>query len=540
MNHYLKPHIAAKLLKLNKLLTQSLKLEEVLQNVVASASELVKVADTIIIYLFDETEEKLKFAEGEGVDSKVLQQIAFSPGESIAGKIFQEREAKLFVSEEEIDSFMNNMSQENYPHYFQGIYRRKIKSAFCVPIVNKDRCLGVLVVDNFKQDGIFTESDMQVIQVLAEQSAIAIDNSNVYQSLKKTNNLLKQAAEMHHRYYQLIIEGGGIDRIVSMLKRFINSDVIFDSTDIYEEDDNKIFPIVRGKEVLGILQLAKPFSDFTAIEQAAIEQASLVIAIELMKDHALMVKELQFREEVFNQLMEGIPNHDLGRILQYFEWDEYSDVQCMVMEGSNNPLWKQDRLKDKERLVRSIEEALTAVCGKSLVITRAFQIITVFPANNDKITGNAITNIKANSGTKQLLFGVGRRTSISKIATSHGEAVRSLSYAKVSPDKNIVEYAKLGMERLLHEIDSSIVIMYIQDKLGDLLSAEKDLLETLQTFIKCNKNHKDTAANLHIHVNTLYYRLRRIEKLLDIDMNNQKEWLDLVVALQLYVASNNY
>ncbi|SFB02200.1 GAF domain-containing protein [Lentibacillus halodurans] len=198
------PQTASKLLELNKLLTQSLKLESVLQNVIAAASELIEIADTFIVYLYDESADKLKLAEGKGIHEESLKKVAFDPGESIAGKVFRDREPKLFTSEQEIDRYMSNMSKVNYRYYYKGVYKQKIKSAFCVPILNRNRCLGVLVVDNFKENGIFAEEDMQVIRVVAEQSAIAIENSNVYHNLKEKNDLLAQSISIHTKYYRLM------------------------------------------------------------------------------------------------------------------------------------------------------------------------------------------------------------------------------------------------------------------------------------------------------------------------------------------------
>src|SRR5690625_4986930 len=96
---------AEKLLEINKLLTQSLKLEDVLRNVIKAASELIEVSDVLIIYLYDEETNTLRFAEGEGVLKNKLKKIRFKPGESISGKVFVERKSKLFVSEQEIDMY---------------------------------------------------------------------------------------------------------------------------------------------------------------------------------------------------------------------------------------------------------------------------------------------------------------------------------------------------------------------------------------------------------------------------------------------------
>lgn len=44
-----------------------------------------------IIYLYDEKTKTLKFAEGQDVDKEAFEKIAFAPGESIAGRVFQEK-----------------------------------------------------------------------------------------------------------------------------------------------------------------------------------------------------------------------------------------------------------------------------------------------------------------------------------------------------------------------------------------------------------------------------------------------------------------
>lgn len=538
--HPMNPETSAKLLAINKLLTQSLELQEVLQNVTAAASELISVPHTFIIYLYDESVDKLRLAEGKGINKEALQKVSFLPGESIAGKVYRDKEPKLFKSEPEIDSYMENMSEKNYQYYYEGVYKRKIKSTFCVPILNNNRCLGVLVVNNFEENGIFTKADMQVIRVVADQSAIAIDNSNVYQSLKEKNHLLNQSVLIHKQFHQLIVEGAGIEEIVSLLQSIIGSKVVHHPTNIYEEDEN-VFPIVRGKEVLGILELEKSFASFEEIEQAAIEHASLTIALELIKDNALLEKELQFREEIFNQLIEGISSYDLKRLVHYFDWDEDEQVQCIIVEGKQEPIWQQNKLKDKEWFIRSIDTILTAMSGKCLVFPHAFRLIIVISTGRENSAWDVIKRIEAEwKSKKQLQYGIGRETVIYHLSNSYKEAIRALNYAKSAKETNVAEYAELGFERLLHEVDTSTIDVFIQDKLGNLLAADPNFIETLQTFIENNKNHKETAASLHIHGNTLYYRLKKAEELLQIDLTNEKNWLDLEIAIRLFVASNKF
>ncbi|RNC96219.1 helix-turn-helix domain-containing protein [Lysinibacillus halotolerans] len=537
-NSYLTLSKAKKLLEINKMLTQSLKLEEVLKNLITAASELVQVTDTFMIYLYDELTGKLKIAEAIGVEIEPLKRIEFAPGESITGKVFLEKKSKLFKSEQEIDFYMSNMSEENYQFYYEGVRRQKIKSAFCVPILYQDSCLGVLIVDNFNQDGIFSDADLEVIQIIADQSAIALEHSRVYQNLLQKNEMLSNTISIHKKFYQFIIDGEGIGQILLLLETLIGSKVVHRETNLYHEDSN-YYPIVRSHEILGVLELERPFETFPEFEQLIIEHACSAIALELTKNSALLEQEFHFRQEIFNQLLHDLTNSDLKRILTYLQWNEVSDIQCIIIEGSANPLWDRNKLTDKQWLVLSFENMLKSICTNSFIVANAFQLIVVLPDLKDDQLSQIINEIEMIVGKeKKVLIGIGRKTSIQQIAISYHEAIQSINYAKTTKQSYIVEYAKLGMERLFHDLEPQRIEIFIQDKIGKLLKTDFLLIDTLLSFINQNKNHKETAKALHIHGNTLYYRLRKIEDILQIDLNDEKEWVDLVIAVQLYVVSH--
>src|SRR5699024_12165863 len=85
----------------------------------------------------------------------------------------------------------------------------------------------VVVVDNFSKDNIFTKEDMQVIETIADQSAIAIDNAKVYQAVKEKNELLKKSISIHNQFYKFIIEGRGMEYVIQLLEILIYSYVNF-------------------------------------------------------------------------------------------------------------------------------------------------------------------------------------------------------------------------------------------------------------------------------------------------------------------------
>lgn len=528
---------ANKLLKINKILTQSLRLDEILHSVIQAASELVDVADVIIIYLYDNETKTLRFAKGEGVDDAAFVHIAFVEGESITGKVFIQQKSKLFTSRDEIDEYMRNMSDNNVRYYSKGVQQRDVRSLFCVPILYENRCLGVVAVNSYRQDCIFTPEDMMVIEVVAGQSAIAIENARVHEHLQQKNALLEKSISIHNTFYQLMIEGRGIDAILSLLTRMIGISVSYYSY-LDVTADTHLFPIRRGVDTFGFLSLTQPFEQFSEMDKITIEQASLSIALELIKENALYEKEVYFKEQVFNRLMEGLSGRELDAALEYVNWRTDTHVQCIIIEGNQKPLWKVEELDGKGRFVKFVERKLRSGQVIPLIFARAFQLIIIVPKISEQMIQELYSSIRQMmSGDSDIILGVGRETSLQELSVSYKEAIQSVGYAR-KYDISIVEYSMLGIERLLYEVDQELLERFMNDKLRLLKTADPTLIHTLNVFIQSNSSQKRTAKVLHVHPNTLYYRLKKAEELLGIDFTNGKDWIDFVVAFKIYMELN--
>jgi DNA-binding PucR family transcriptional regulator len=60
-----------------------------------------------------------------------------------------------------------------------------------------------------------------------------------------------------------------------------------------------------------------------------------------------------------------------------------------------------------------------------------------------------------------------------------------------------------------------------------------DYMATIEAFLENNLNLENTAAQLHIHVNTLRYRLNKIQSLLHVDLKDAAQRFQLELALRL-------
>ena len=64
------------------------------------------------------------------------------------------------------------------------------------------------------------------------------------------------------------------------------------------------------------------------------------------------------------------------------------------------------------------------------------------------------------------------------------------------------------------------------------------LLDTLIKYFRNNENQKQTCKELFIHVNTLQYRLKKIEALCGLHMNDMQEKINLYVSLLSHMMEN--
>jgi len=67
-----------------------------------------------------------------------------------------------------------------------------ISSRICVPMIFKDRVVGVLYHDNRLLSSAFKESDLEILSFFAAQAAIALDNAKAYEEIQELNRRLKE------------------------------------------------------------------------------------------------------------------------------------------------------------------------------------------------------------------------------------------------------------------------------------------------------------------------------------------------------------
>jgi HD-GYP domain-containing protein (c-di-GMP phosphodiesterase class II) len=86
---------------------------------------------------------------------------------------------------EEVCILANDASHDDRFLGSESILAMNLRSVMCAPLVNKGTVLGVIYLDSGAKPDCFDENDIALLSALASQSAVAIDNSRLYEDIQK-------------------------------------------------------------------------------------------------------------------------------------------------------------------------------------------------------------------------------------------------------------------------------------------------------------------------------------------------------------------
>ena len=135
--------------------------------------------------------------------------------------------------------------------------------------------------------------------------------------------------------------------------------------------------------------------------------------------------------------------------------------------------------------------------------------------------------------------GIGQVYPSCSLDKSYQEACISLTLSRLIGKRNFVQrFSDLGFFSLIFSHDTGTLYNYCLKSLAPLLDYDKktngELLTTLRILLDSSFNYKQTADSLYIHVNTLYYRIERIQKLLGVNLSQMDIRLNLYAAIKVW------
>ncbi|MGR3174340.1 MAG: ATP-binding protein [Candidatus Scalindua sp.] len=255
------------------IINSTLNIVEVLENIMRYANRMTNsVASTLM--LLDEETGDLVFSVPTGPKSDSLTDFRLPPGKGIAGWV-AENEQHLLIPDVKKDKRFYGKTDE-----MSGF---ETKSILCVPLKAKSKMIGVLEVVNKVGDTSFTEEDAMLLNIFANQAAVAIENARFYGELKdryeEEKQLQEKLAESEKLRAMGLMASGVAHDFNNMLA------IIFGNIDLIEVEDNKDMILKR----------------LAIIKKAAVDSANIIKR--LQKFTKTNSEDTQFQPVKFNDLV---------------------------------------------------------------------------------------------------------------------------------------------------------------------------------------------------------------------------------------------
>jgi carbohydrate diacid regulator len=127
-------------------------------------------------------------------------------------------------------------------------------------------------------------------------------------------------------------------------------------------------------------------------------------------------------------------------------------------------------------------------------------------------------------------------TDLKNVSASYKEARMAQEVGKIfEAGRQIVNYEKLGIGRLIYQLPLSLCRMFINEVLHgvNIDKIDDETLTTVEKFFDFHLNVSETSRQLYIHRNTLVYRLDKLQKLTGLDLRNFDDAITFKITLMV-------
>lgn len=239
---------------------------------------------------------------------------------------------------------------------------------------------------------------------------------------------------------------------------------------------------------------------------------------------------------------------------RFWGWDFNKPHDLLLIEADN---FEQLRHKEKvmETLQLTVEADLRPHYHYVIVSQMQDQLVAIMPGDPSKIKQGK-QHLKATAASLQrnlakiftavtFSIGIGKcyATGID-LCRSYQEAKLALSLGRfIQERQHITHFEDLGVIRLLSYISLEQLDDYCQEYLAPLIRYDEEnetqYLEIIQTYFQQNGDLNSVAKKMFMHPNTVRHRLKKIEEILDLDLQMMEDRMSLAIACKIIKMCKN-
>lgn len=459
------------------------------------------------------------------------------------------------------------------------------RAIVAVPLVAGTEVLGTLN-GYYASVHTFTRYEIERLILLANHAAIAVTSARrldelraMTGSLREQRDALARSEQIHERLLAVTLRSGGIGGIAAALSDLIGRAVLIDDARQVElaragddiefpsaairsgipDDDSTatVVPVrdaegaatgwlvanVRlGHEVAARIWFPGAVDALDALQVRAVEHASIVVSVELLREQTAAEVERRLRGELLADVLTGGASLSPQLLERAQRLGHDLTVAHVAIVATVTGPGEAALRRAWQRALAVVTELASAFAPRPLVATHSGALVVLWPdtAAADEPPGVLVHRVMARVAPE-----ITATVAVSDSQPAGGgECYRIAKGAldialQAGRTGTVVTLDDLGIVGLLLQLDDPVKLTAFAGRtLGPLLDYDADhrteLMSTLRTYFACKQDRSATAAALVVHPNTVAQRLRRIEHLCAVDLADPGVTTQFSAALMVH------
>lgn len=322
-------------------------------------------------------------------------------------------------------------------------------------------------------------------------------------------------------------------------------------------------PLALTDGVVGWLSVLAPATRLTPLDRLGLARGAAACAVALARERAVLATEDRLRRDLLEELLSDSPLDvaavagRAARLGYDFSLPHLALVIAVTAPTSGAPLLSQRSIAARrgtaappeavEAIAALLNEAAEPSGAQPLLRREGACLVALLPlpaATEDQQARTILHRLREAMAARvqPLAIAVGAagpQIGAAGLRSAAREAEQALALGQrlFGPD-HLTHFDDLGLYRLLFRLHGTPEAEAFQrEMLGALEAYDQehgsDLIPTLEAYFAAGVSPKETAARLHLHRNTVLYRLQRIAEITGHRLDDPATSLSLQVALLL-------
>lgn len=415
--------------------------------------------------------------------------------------------------------------------------------------------------------GMAEKVNLPVLVIPSENDLLALESRISGMIREERDRLYSQEKELTSTLMDLALAGRGINSILGKLGEISNRSVILLDTQfepyfvphdinlkVLKQALSKSFPApplsikgfkvndntsgflspVSGKQrTEGFLLVTAPSTELQESDRMLARVGSLALAIEMSRIQAVEDTEEKFRTEMLESLLNGdLFSSAAADRADRLGLDLSKRYTVMIVQSYG---LSGDGINPKRAQSALGKKALCFNRGSSLMIL--FEVVKHSIDDMRRLKKETAHRLSSYLGS-DISLGMGRSYIASDgLGFSLKEAEQALMIGKeLFGEGNASFFGDLGVYRLLLSAKTEDLKDFYKESVGQLEDYDRqhggELVRTLEEILK-HPTIVEAAAALHVHRNTLLYRIQRIQEITNMNLGDGETRLTFHLALKV-------